>query len=166
MIIDQRKAHIRILFEQIIRNLAMNNAASQRILYPEKMDLNNEDYQLVKQMADNLNAIGFDISDLGSNSILINGVPDNTNSSQPLQLIEQLIEEYKQTENDVKGNMKERVALSLSVASAIDYGKLLTVEEMQHLVDELFACENPNYSPTGKKIMTIMNTTEIEKLFN
>jgi DNA mismatch repair protein MutL len=166
MIIDQRKAHIRILFEQIIRNLALNNSASQRILYPEKIDLNNEDYHLVKQMIENLNAIGFEISDMGSNTILVNGMPDNNFNGSPQQLIELMIEEYKQTENSVKGNIKERVAISLSSASAIGYGKMLSVEEMQHLVDELFACENPNYSPSGKKIMAILNTEEIDKLFN
>ena len=165
MMIDQRKAHVRILFEQIIRNLAMNNSASQRLLYPEKIDLNNEDYHLFQQMTDNLNAIGFDISDMGSNSILVNGVPEfGDNSAQ--QLIELLIEEYKQTENAVKGNARERIALSMARASAIDYGKMLTIEEMQHLVDELFACENPNYTPTGKKILAILNTSEFEKFFN
>lgn len=166
MVIDQRKAHIRILFEKNIRNLAMNSAASQRLLYPEKIDLNNEDYFLLKQIIDNLNEIGFDISDLGSNSVLVNGIPDSSYNGSPLQLIEQMIEEYKQTENSVKGNVKEKVAMSLSSASAIGYGKLLSIEEMQHLVDELFACENPNYSPTGKKILTILNTSEIDKLFN
>ncbi|MBN2484681.1 MAG: DNA mismatch repair endonuclease MutL [Bacteroidales bacterium] len=166
MIIDQRKAHIRILFEQQVRNLAMNQAVSQRLLYPEKTDLNNEDYSVFKQLEENLNCLGFDISDLGSNSVLINGVPESNFNGSPQELLEQIIEEYKQTENTVKGTLKERVALSLSTASAIGYGKILSSIEMQHLVDELFACENPNYSPSGKKILAILNINEIDKLFN
>jgi DNA mismatch repair protein MutL len=166
MIIDQRKAHIRILFEQTIRNLALNNSVSQRMLYPEKIDLNNEDYHLVKQMIENLNSIGFEISDMGSNTILINGIPDSNYGGSPQQLFELLMEEYKQTENSVKGNIRERVAMSLSAAAAIGYGKMLSSEEMQHLVDELFACENPNYTPSGKKILSILKTEELDKLFN
>lgn len=166
MIIDQKKAHVRILFEQYIRNMAMNRSVCQRSLFPAKIDLNNNDYLTVQQIMDDLNSIGFDISDLGSNSVLINGVPGTGADQSPEQLLDLLIEEYKQTENTVKGTIRERIAQSLAAASAISYGKVLGQEEMQHLVDELFACENPNYTPTGKKIMSILNLDEFEKLIN
>lgn len=166
MTIDQRKAHVRILFEQYIRNLAMNRSACQRSLYPSQIDLNNEDYLLVKEIMEDLNAIGFDISDLGSNTIVINGVPDTSTKFSEEQLVEKMIEEYKQTENAIEGNMKERISLSLARAAAINYGKTLSSEEMRHIVDELFACENPNYSPTGKKILSIISLEDFDKLLN
>lgn len=166
MVIDQRKAHIRILFEQYVRNLAMNQSACQRSLYPAQIDLNNEDYLMVLDIIDDLNAIGFDICDLGSKTIVVNGIPQSGTHISPEHLVEQMIEEYKQTESSVKGNMKERISFSLAKASAINYGKVLTDEEMRHMVDELFACENPNYTPSGKKILSILNLDDIDKLFN
>ncbi len=166
MTIDQRKAHVRILFEQYIRNLAMNRSTCQRSLYPAQIDLNNEDYLLVKEIMEDLNSIGFDISDLGSNTIVISGVPDTNTKLTEEQLVEKMIEEYKQTENAIEGNMKERISLSLARAAAINYGKVLTSEEMRHIVDELFACENPHYSPTGKKILIIVSLEEFDKFFN
>ncbi len=166
MVIDQRKAHIRILYEQYIRNMAMNRSACQRSLYPDSIDLSNEDYLMVGEIIEDLNSIGFDISDLGSNTIVVNGVPETKENLHPQQLVEHMIEEYKQTENSVKGNLKERLAISLARAAAIPYGKLLATEEMQHIVDELFACENPNYTPTGKKTLSLVNLEDLEKFFN
>lgn len=166
MLIDQRKAHIRILYEQYIRNMAMNRSACQRSLYPDKIDLSNEDYLMILEILEDLNTIGFDISDLGTNTIVVNGVPETKESLQPQQMVEQMIEEYKQTENTVKGSMKDRLAVSLARTSAIAYGKVLATEEMQHIVDELFACENPNYTPTGKKTLSLVNLDELEKFFN
>ncbi len=166
MVIDQRKAHIRILFEQYVRNLAMNQSVCQRSLYPSQIDLNNEDYLLVLEILEDLNGLGFEISDLGSNTIVINGVPESGTHLSTEQLVEQMIEEYKQTENTVKGNIKERIAYSLAKSAAISYGETITDTEMRHIVDELFACENPNYTPSGKKILSILNLDEIEKLFN
>lgn len=166
MIIDQRKAHTRILYEHYIRNMAMNRSECQRSLYPDSIDLSNEDYLMVKEILEDLNVLGFDISDLGSNTIVVNGVPETKENMQPQQLVEYMIEEYKQTENTVKGNLKERLAISLARASAIPYGKTLVTEEMQHIVDELFACENPNYTPTGKKTLSLVNLQDLEKFFN
>lgn len=166
MVIDQRQAHVRILFERYLRNMAMNQSHTQRSLYPDKMDLTNEDYLLVKEIMDDLHILGFDISDLGSNTIVINGVPDTNQKISPLQLIENMLEEFKQTENSVEGKHKERMAVALARASAINYGKPMATEEMQHLVDELFACENPNYTPTGKKTLSLLNLEDIEKFFN
>jgi DNA mismatch repair protein MutL len=163
MVIEQKRAHERILFEQFLRNMAMNKAVSQRALYPEKLDLNHEDYLLINDLSDDLHAIGFEIADLGGNTISVNGLPESASEFPVAELIEQLLEEYKQTENSISGTLKERVAASLAQASAVHAGKQLSQQEMQSLVDELFACENPNYSPTGKKTLSIINISELEK---
>ncbi len=166
MIIDQRKAHIRVLFEFFVRNMAMNQTVSQRLLFPEKIDLNNEDYLLVREILEELNGIGFDLSDLGGNTIVVNGIPETGQVISTVHLIEQMIEEYKITESALKISLKEKIAFALAKASAIPYGKNLGAEEMQHLVDELFACENPNYTPNGKKTLGLMNLNEFEKFIN
>jgi DNA mismatch repair protein MutL len=166
MVIDQKRAHLRILYEQYIRNMAMNQSVCQRLLFPSKIDLSLNDYLIVNELMDDLNAIGFEITDLGSNSVLINGIPGSGSELSPELLLEQLIEEYKQTELTVKGNSRERISVSLASAAAIPYGKVLSQTEMQHLVDELFACENPNYTPAGRKIVSVLGMHEIDKLFN
>ena len=166
MIIDQRHAHIRILYEKFIRNMALNRSTTQRSLYPDKIDLNNEDYLLIKEILDDLSIIGFDISDLGGNTIVINGVPDTKEDIVPQHLLEQMLEEYKNIETALQKNVKDKIAISLARASAISYGKYLTNQEMQHLVDELFACENPNYSVAGKKTLSLVNLEELEKFLN
>lgn len=163
MIIDQKRAHERILFEQYLRNMAMNKAITQRSLYPEKIDLNHEDYLLLQDILEDLGIIGFDLADLGGNTIVVNGVPDSAAGQNVPELLEQLLDEYKDTENSIKGSLKERVAASLAKASSINHGKVLSQTEMQNLVDELFACENPNYSSTGKKTLSILNINELEK---
>ncbi len=166
MLVDQQRAHQRILFEKYLRNMALNKSVTQKCLYPEKADLNPEDYLLLCDLMQDLQSIGFDISELGGNTISINGLPEPSTDLPVKELIEQLIDEYKQTENSIKGTLKERLAASLAITAAIRGGKTLGQYEMQNLVDELFACENPNYSPTGKKILSIINIGELEKFLS
>jgi DNA mismatch repair protein MutL len=163
MIIDQKRAHERILFEKYIRSLANNVPMTQKTLYPETVEMNAADHGIIMEILEDICAIGFDISDFGNNTIIINGCPSDIHNPNPKELIEVLIEHYKSTQGDVKVNAKENIARSLAIASAINYGTALTTEEMQVIVDQLFACEEPNYSPSGKKTMTIINMDEFEK---
>ncbi|QQS52518.1 MAG: DNA mismatch repair endonuclease MutL [Bacteroidota bacterium] len=163
MLIDQKRAHERILFEKFLRNMAHNKAVCQRLLYPEKINLNHEDYLLMLDILEELHAIGFELGDLGSNTLAVSGIPETAGSHSATELLEQLLEEYKQSQNKLSGNQKERIAVSLAQASAISTDRPLKLLEMQTLVDELFACENPNYSPGGKKTMSIVSLGELEK---
>ena len=105
------------------------------------------DHSIIMEILEDICAIGFDISDFGNNTIIINGCPSDIRNPNPRELIETLIEHYKSTQEDVKVNAKENVARALAIASAINHGTSLTAEEMQVIVDQLFACEEPNYSP-------------------
>ena len=163
MIIDQKLAHERILFEKYIGSLAKNVPLTQKTLYPETVEMNAADHRVIMEILEDICAIGFDISDFGNNTIIINGCPSDIPNPNPKELIEILIEHYKNTQEDIKVNAKENIARALAAASAINYGTPLTIEEMQIIVDQLFACEEPNYSPTGKKTMTIINMDEFEK---
>ncbi len=166
MVIDQKLAHERILFEQFIQNVAHNKNIAQRELYPTKIDLEPSDYLLVKQISKELTLLGIEVDDLGSNTVVVNSCPDGMDSANPQDLIEQLLEEYKETNQKLGSSATQVVAASLAKAASIEYGKVLHPQEMHRLVDELFACENPNYSPTGKKIIAIMNFEQLEKLMN
>jgi DNA mismatch repair protein MutL len=163
LVIDQKRAHERILFEKYISSLANNIPLSQKTLYPETIEMNAADHNLIMEMLEDICAIGFDINDFGNNTIIINGCPSDIPNPDPKELIEILLEQYKSTQTDIKIYAKENVARSLAIASAINYGTPLATEEMQELVDQLFACEEPNYSPSGKKTMSIMNMDEFEK---
>jgi DNA mismatch repair protein MutL len=80
-------------------------------------------------------------------------------------MIEKLLEEYKNSPVDAKGKVREQVALSLAKAASLNYGAELKTEEMNHLIDNLFACETPNYSPEGKPVLSIISLDDLEKTF-
>ena len=162
MVINQKRAHERILFERYINSFAKNISVAQQSLYPETINLDPADYTLLLEITDDLHAVGFDIGNLGNNTIVINGCPSDIENPDPKALIEKLLEEYKNTFGDIKTSAKERLARSMAAATSINYGKNLKPEEMNALVDELFACENPNYSPTGKMIIAIINMEELD----
>lgn len=165
MMIDQRRAHERILYERYIRSFAMNYPVAQRTLFPETISLNQADYLILCEIIDDLQSIGFDIRDFGSNTIVLAGYPDDSRFENPGELLEVFLEHYKNTGGDIKTNVRERISRSLAVAGAVHYGETLTPFQMQELVDNLFACESPGYSPSGKPVVVILGVEEIEKKF-
>ena len=165
MIIDQRRAHERILFEQYLRSFAMNYPVAQRTLFPETIELDQADHLILREIAGDLHTIGFDIRDFGGNTIVIAGYPADSKFENPRELLEVFLEKFKSTDNDIKVNVRERIARSLAVAGSVNYGETLSQEIMQEMVDGLFACESPGYSPSGKPIVVIMGIDEVEKRF-
>lgn len=166
MVIDQKRAHERILYEQFIRNVAHNQHVAQRALYPAKIDLDKAHYLLVMEISEDLKTLGLEISDLGHNSVVVNSYPAGFDCPDMKQMLEELLEEFKETEQKAGKNLTKSMAGSLARSAAIAYGRVLQPEEMRQLVDELFACENPNYSPTGKKVISIMKREEFENLLS
>jgi DNA mismatch repair protein MutL len=165
MIIDQHRAHERILYEKFIRSLAMNYPLAQHTLFPETIELDQADYLILREILDDLHAIGFDVRDFGSNSIVIGGYPGDSHNENPRDLIEKFLENYKSTSGDIKISVREKIAHSLACASAVGYGETLSPAAMQDLVDNLFACESPGYSPSGKIVISIIGIEELERKF-
>ncbi len=165
MVIDQKKAHERILFEKFSKTLENKQGLAQQSLYPETIELNPADYTIMNDIMDDLMTIGFDIRDFGSNTVILNGVPSELQVKNGKELIESLIEEYKQTESNVKEGIHSKIALTMAKVAAIEYGTVLAEQEMRELVDKLFACQMPNYSPGGNTIITILTLEELEKRF-
>jgi DNA mismatch repair protein MutL len=164
MVIDQKRAHERILYENFKTVIESHEVAIQQQLFPQTFDLNAADAGLLRSILDDLKALGFDINDFGNNSFIINGTPGMLDSSSPLEIIESLLEDMKSTANDMKEKAREKVAVSLARASAIPYGYTMKTEEINQLIDQLFACSTPNFSPTGKQVLTIMPIEHFEKL--
>lgn len=164
MVIDQKRAHERILYERLIQVLENHEVASQQQLFPETFELNAPDATLLTSILPDLRALGFDIREFGKNSFIINGTPGVLNTSSPLEIIESLLEEYKNSPVNLQEKARETVAASLAQASAIPYGHALKPGEINELIDNLFACQTPNFSPKGKKVLSIMPLEDFEKL--
>lgn len=165
MIIDQKRAHERILYERFLGVLKNNIGVEQKNLFPESFDLNAADTELLKEIIDDINMLGFDIREFGDNTFVVNGTPADLSNINSVKFIESLIENYKNNKADIKNDIRENVVRSIAKASAINYGKTLTVEEMSNLIDCLFACKTPNYSPSGKSVFNIINIEELDKRF-
>ncbi len=165
MLVDQRRAHERILFERMIEAQEQKQALSQQSLFPETISLNAGDYQVCLEMLEELEQLGFDIRDFGNNSIVIHGLPEEMESVSAKNKIEMMIEQYKALQGEISSGIPERVARAAARASAINYGKQLSELEMQEIIDQLFGCSNPNYSPSGKMIVRIVELEELDKYF-
>lgn len=164
MMIDQKRAHETILYDKILNSMKMHRGISQQSLFPETIELNAEDCSLLEHIMDELNTIGFDINPFGRNTYIIHGTPSEIENSSSQQLLERLIQFYKDTQGDIKTIIKENIALSLAKASSIDYNKSLNNTEIGHLIDNLFSSSSPNFTPDGKKIITILEMDDMKKL--
>ncbi len=165
MVIDQKRAQERILYEKFLEVLKTEAVASQQLLFPHTFELNPADATLLKEIIPDLAALGFDIREFGKETFIVSGVPGALDSAEPSEIVEKLLEEFKNSPVDARVRAREQIAASLAKASAINYGTELHNEEMDHLIDQLFACSSPNYSPDGKPAIAIVPLEDIEKYF-
>ena len=166
MIIDQKRAHERILFEQFQAQMVNRNCASQQCLFPEIVELSTEEISLWLELQNDFVALGFDIRQIDEQKISIYGNPSELGNKNPAMMFCKLLDDFRHSETDLFENHREKLAAMLAQESAIGYNQSLTAEEMVHLVEKLFTCDLPNYSPTGKQVMHILKFEEIESFFN
>lgn len=165
MIIDQRRAHERILFEKFKNSLMGMAQLSQQSLFPVNIELMPDDAEIILEIKNELNLLGFDIREFGNNTFVINGTPTDAQNRNPRELLLDILSFYKNTAADVVVEYQEKLSISLAKAATINVNRQFTKTEMQNLVDKLFACQTPNYSPEGKKIVIILPNEDIEKKF-
>ncbi|MBN1462452.1 MAG: DNA mismatch repair endonuclease MutL [Paludibacteraceae bacterium] len=165
MVIDQHRAHMRILFEEYLQSIKQQKGVSQQVLFPELLELSAEDCNLLTEIKDDLAFVGFDIDCFGKNTYRINGIPSNLEGKESVKIIEEMISANREKIKDKKTSIHEEIALSLAKASCIPYGKILSKNEIELLINKLFSCENPSYSPDGKVLLHIMELEELEKRF-
>lgn len=163
MLIDQKRAHERILFEKFLQNKGSDLMASQTEMFPAEVELNPADFFVLKEIEEDLSVIGFRFRDDGDNKVSITRVPSGSYVTDPEMLLRILLEEYKNTLSDPSDGIIERVASSMAVAMAIPYGRALLKNEMEVLFDTLFRCKAPNYSPKGKPVINILTLEEIDQ---
>lgn len=166
LIINQQRAHQQILFEQFIFELNRNTAETQKLMFPKTIELNNSDFELIREVLNEIKNIGFDIEVFGKNTLAINGLPIGVEEANCEKIIDEFIEQIKNNANEISANNKNALALSLARSSSIKNGRKLSSEEMNTLVDQLFACETPYLSPNGKPIIIKINEEELDQRFD
>jgi DNA mismatch repair protein MutL len=164
--IDQCRAHERILYERFIVSLAHHTGSTQQQLFPVVIDLPPGDHALLKELQEDLRHLGFDISDMGGQSISINGTPVEAGEANPGQILEEMLEELKNHSSEIRKNRRDTLARSMARTLSIKAGKTLERREMNQLIDELFACEQPYFAPNGKPVIVTFGGEEIDKRFN
>ena len=167
MLIDQQAAHERILFEQYKEQLETNQGSSQQSLFPTTIDLSAADIQLMSDILPELQILGFQLRPFGKTTYIVDGIPaDLGNNINEKQIIEQLLEDYKHNNSELKVDKRENLAKSLAKSSAIKAGTALDNEAIAELIDKLFACESPNISVHGKPTIITLTLTELMEKFD
>jgi len=164
MIIDQHRAHQRILYEKIYHDLNDQHFVSQKNLFPERIELAADDFLLISEVLPVVNSVGFEIDSLGGNSLVVNAYPAFLEHADTREVVYRILEDMKQHPDLYVNKLKEQLAVVMADSYAIPYGKPLGESEILMLVDGLFACSNHNYAPSGKAIMHILELQDIEKI--
>lgn len=166
MLIDQKRAHERVLYEKYLQCLSLNNPVSQTVLFPLNVEINPADRQVLREIGDDLRLLGFSIDFSGSETISITGRPAAMAAADPAEVLGLFIKEFKAKQTSPLAGEKDKLAAAMAGASAIPYGKILSQGEMEDLFDSLFGCTSPNYSPGGKQVINIITLEELEKRFS
>lgn len=164
-LIDQHRAHVRILFDQYVANIRQRQGASQQVLFPEIVEFTAGEAAVLPALLEDMQFIGFDLTNLGNNSYAINGLPAGVENLDPVSLIRNMVDRAIETGCEVHEEICDSLALSLAKAAAIRPGKILSGEEMDNLLASLFSCQESNLTPDGKTIISKLTDEELEKRF-
>lgn len=161
IIIDQHVAHERILFEQAMEHFDKRPPSSQQLLFPRTVELNTEDFEVLREIQYYLSKLGFIVKDFGGRTVVIEAVPTDIRGDEET-ILRQIIDDYKNLE---ERDIREKVAASFACKSAIKAGDLLSQEEMISLIDRLFATKNPYFCPHGRPVIVTIPLEELDKRF-
>jgi len=166
LVVDQVRAHERILYERFVGQLANRAGNAQQCMFPVNIELNPADHSLVKEIEDEIRSLGFLIEDFGGNSIVINAMPAGLPGCNEKDLFEGLIEQFNRNKSELSISLQDNLARAMAKRSALGEFKLLDKQERKSIIDGLFACENPNYTPDGQKTYFIVELKQFEAFFN
>lgn len=165
MWIDQHRAHTCILYHQYQHQLNLQKSATQQLLFPETLDLDIDDSQLMITLLPDLKKIGFEIEKIGPYSFSINGVPTTLEQNNPQLTLHDILNQAKTTGASTEENFQHAISLSLAKSTAIPYGKKLTPDEMNDLINRLFECPTHARTPDGQPVLYLQTQEEIEQHF-
>lgn len=165
MIIHQSRAHMRVLYDKYRMQMEGGYGQSQRLLFPEMIQLPPSDAVLLEHLLDDMQIIGFDIAPIGGCSFTINAIPSAIDAQNPVEIVQQIIHSALDKGCQADEGVRHAIAISLARSGAIPMGRNLGEQEMKVLVEDLFLCQNPNLTPDGKVIVTILVQNDLDKLF-
>lgn len=165
LIVDQQRAHERIVYEHYLNSTIDNRINSQQLLFAEQFEVSANDFVLIEQLLPEFKLMGFDLDIFGKNSFIIKGIPSDLTDFNIKQTIDFILESYKINTIDSKIDRHDNLSRAIAKSTSIKYGKVLQELEMKQLLMSLFNCENPLYTANGKFIMMEIENTEIEKFF-
>jgi DNA mismatch repair protein MutL len=165
MIIDQQRAHIRVLYERYLAQIEQQRGVSQQVLFPDIVQLPMSEVPILQEILPDLQHLGFDLTDLGGGSYAIQGVPADISGLNPVELVQHMVHQTLEKGSSAKAEVQSQLALTLARAAAIVPGQVLSNQEMNALVEELLCLATPNYTPDGKTVLTVLPEKDIEKMF-
>lgn len=165
VIMDQGRAHQRILYEQFLTNMTVQQASSQQLLFPLQMYFSSNELKLIAELQPSLENTGFVFEAFDSDSIHISGIPVNTTESEIYMVLEQLLSDLQDGIPDSSFSQNDTIAKSMAKSLAVKTGTYLTEKEQENLVNNLFACKEPNISPFQKPTFITMRVEDIDKRF-
>lgn len=163
MIIDQHRADVRIRYERYLAQQNQHTSVSQRILFPETVQMPLSDVVLLEKILPELTNLGFELTDLGNNCYAIIGVPAGIEGLNPKSLLLDMVHDVMNGDDSV-AEIKKNLSISLARNAALPKGQLLSNAEMEELINGLFSCSNMNYTPDGEPILSILPQRDIEQL--
>ena len=166
MIIDQNRADIRIRYERFMNQMEQEVSRTQKVLFPEVVQFAPSAKVIVEKLLPYLQKVGFDLTDLGGNSFSVNGVPAGLEDINSVSLLQEIVADATEKGCASATDFHSTLALGMARRSAVTYGEVLGNEEMETLVNDLFASSNVNYTPDGKAILSILPQRDIEQLLN
>jgi DNA mismatch repair protein MutL len=166
MIIDQHRAHVRILYEQYLRQFEAHRFSPQKMMFPEVVQFPASESVLLDKILPELQQMGFELTDLGGNSYAVNAVPSGIEGLNVVNLIKEMVSDTMDKGTAVDARIKESLSLSMARHAAIPQGQVLSNDEMENIINSLFACSNVNYTPDGNNILCILRQDEIEHLLS
>lgn len=166
MIIDQHRAHTRILYEKYLAQAAGHSGHSQQMLFPEMAQFTPAETVVLQKIMPELSNLGFELSPMGGGSYSVNGVPAGLEGVDYVKLLKDMVGEAAETGTSVADGVKRKLALQLARSAAVPYGQVLSNAEMENIVNQLFICSNVNYAPDGTPAVCVLKQQDIERLFN
>lgn len=165
MIIDQYRAHTRILYEGYIEQMQKRRPSSQKPLFPDTIHFSASDKVVVEAVMPELQNIGFELTQNEEGDYTITAVPSGLDGLDYVALVQDLVASAREKTTSAIDDINHSIALELARNAAVTYGQVLTNAEMENIVNSLFACSNFSYTPDGKKILTMLRQTDLEQLF-
>lgn len=165
MFIHQHRAHLCVLYDTFLHQLRNRRGVKQQVLFPDVLDLDADNTQLLLDMLDELNAVGFDVVQLGPDSFSVNAVPANVDVAGGVRALMNILQVVRETSGTARDEWESTIALSLARDTAIGAGKTLSEVERKDLLERLWALDNPAFTPDGKKVFFLLGDEEIEKRF-